>query len=386
MKISRLLRYCITVAALCVYSFPANALPKCVEGVWHNCKASWTYDDGGRYVGDYVNGNRSGKGTYTWVNGSVYEGDWVANSREGTGTMTWANGSVYEGDWVAGSKEGTGTLTWGSGEWEGDQFTGEWIGDKRTKNGSYTKAKDLMEEDVTEDKENTLSLSDLYNSQEAEVQNQKQKKSNEEAKEMEVRLQKSIKNFLKTFNGEARGISSGNNYVLNDLIKTSSTYPVGYILDGPHILRLEGNKVGHYSGPTIPELVIAAVIGEDGVTEFFNQNSRICNSSICERAIAPHPSSVAKNVVRSEIYLYTKRLDSKKVSRETLYLGKVFNNVRFITKYFNELAKLGSHKKSPPNVVKIVRDFSVKHADFCRANFNQTQWPWHGNNACGVYW
>ena len=379
MKISRLLRYCITVAALCVYSFPANALPKCVEGVWHNCKASWTYDDGGRYVGDYVNGSRSGKGTYTWVNGNVYEGDWVGGSREGTGTMTWASGTVYEGDWVGGSREGTGTMTWGSGEWEGDQFTGEFIGNERTENGSYTEAKDVMEEDVTEDKENTLSLSDLYNSQKAEVQNQKQKKSNEEAKEMEVRLQKSIKNFLKTFNGEPRSIFDGTNDALDDLIKTGSTYPVGYILDGPHILRLEGNTVGHYSGPKIPELVLSAVIAEDGVTEFFSQNSLKF-----ERSIAPHPSSVAKNVLRSEIYLYTKRLDSDKVSRETLYLGNV--DAKFITKYFNVLADLGRNEKSPPNVVKIVRDFSVKYADFCRDYFNQTQWPWHGNKACGVYW
>jgi len=66
---------CIMVAtALYTYSLSAIALPNCTQGSWHNCTASWTYDDGAHYVGDFVDGKRTGKGTYIYKNGKIEEG------------------------------------------------------------------------------------------------------------------------------------------------------------------------------------------------------------------------------------------------------------------------------------------------------------------------
>lgn len=70
------------------------------------------------YVGDFVDGKRTGKGTDRFANGSVYEGDWVDNKQSGKGTYTWANGDVYEGDFVNGSRTGEGTKTYADGRIE----------------------------------------------------------------------------------------------------------------------------------------------------------------------------------------------------------------------------------------------------------------------------
>ena len=73
------------------------------------------------YQGDFVNGNRTGKGKYTWGDGSsyegdVYEGDFVNGIQTGKGKYTWADGEVYEGDWVNGNQTGKGKKTWANGD------------------------------------------------------------------------------------------------------------------------------------------------------------------------------------------------------------------------------------------------------------------------------
>jgi hypothetical protein len=37
------------------------------------------------YEGEWVKGNRHGKGTYTYPSGEVYSGDWYKNERHGQG-------------------------------------------------------------------------------------------------------------------------------------------------------------------------------------------------------------------------------------------------------------------------------------------------------------
>ena len=70
---------------------------ECISGVGdcQNGRGAYRYDNGNIYVGDFVNGAQTGKGTYTWAyNGDKYEGDFVNGAQTGKGTYTRA----YNGD------------------------------------------------------------------------------------------------------------------------------------------------------------------------------------------------------------------------------------------------------------------------------------------------
>ncbi|MDE7479480.1 MAG: hypothetical protein K2M91_16350 [Lachnospiraceae bacterium] len=95
------------------------------------------YADGGKYEGDWVNGQREGTGTYWFPEDDQYqrlkyEGEWKNDLRHGKGIQEWTFGSRYEGDWVNDQREGTGTH-WFS---EDDKslrlkYEGEWKDDMR---------------------------------------------------------------------------------------------------------------------------------------------------------------------------------------------------------------------------------------------------------------
>ena len=105
---------------------------KCVSGNCYNGYGAWEYL-GHRYEGDWVDGNRTGKGVWTWGTGewegSRYEGDWVLGKRTGKGVLTWPSGDRYEGDFVNGKRTGKGVKTYASGTvksgiWEDGEFVG----------------------------------------------------------------------------------------------------------------------------------------------------------------------------------------------------------------------------------------------------------------------
>ena len=52
------------------------------------------------------------KGVYTWLDGRRYEGEWVDNNMHGKGIYTWKDGRKYEGDYVNDKKHGHGIYTW----------------------------------------------------------------------------------------------------------------------------------------------------------------------------------------------------------------------------------------------------------------------------------
>ena len=96
------------------------------------------YNNGDKYVGDFVDGKRSGKGTYTWASGNKYIGDFIDGKRTGNGTFIWASGDKYDGDkyvggFVDGKRSGKGTYTWASG----NKYIGDWVDGKRTGKGTY---------------------------------------------------------------------------------------------------------------------------------------------------------------------------------------------------------------------------------------------------------
>jgi hypothetical protein len=91
-----------------------------------------TYSGGDKYIGEFYNGVRTGKGTYLWASGHRYEGHWKGE-RHGPGIFISSDGKKYEGDWVDGKKEGKGVFTWING----DKYEGDFKNDNFTGKGTF---------------------------------------------------------------------------------------------------------------------------------------------------------------------------------------------------------------------------------------------------------
>lgn len=96
---------------------------ECKDGLAHGTGRAQGKD---LYVGQFIKGNKSGKGVLTWANGERYEGDFVDDKRTGKGVYTWANGERYEGDFVDDEFNGRGRFTYANGNfregyWGNDQ-------------------------------------------------------------------------------------------------------------------------------------------------------------------------------------------------------------------------------------------------------------------------
>ena len=63
----------------------------------------------GKYAGEIVDQQRSGKGTFTFQNGDRYAGSWRGDEYNGQGTYTFGDGSSYRGTWTNGVLNGTVT-------------------------------------------------------------------------------------------------------------------------------------------------------------------------------------------------------------------------------------------------------------------------------------
>ena len=58
----------------------------------------------------------------------IYDGEWLLGQRHGRGRLQMANGDVYNGQWRSGSRNGHGELV---GSTTGERYSGKWIGDVR---------------------------------------------------------------------------------------------------------------------------------------------------------------------------------------------------------------------------------------------------------------
>ena len=112
-------------------------------------KGSYTYGPnsewaGDTYVGDYENWIRSGIGTYTFGSNSTsagdkYVGEFKNDRWNGQGTYIFADGSKYVGSFVDGSATGKGSYTYGpNSEWAGDTYVGDYENWIRSGIGTYT--------------------------------------------------------------------------------------------------------------------------------------------------------------------------------------------------------------------------------------------------------
>ena len=52
-----------------------------------------------------------GYGVFTWPDGMKYEGNYVEDKKDGQGVMTWPDGRRYQGNWKNGLQDGVGKYT-----------------------------------------------------------------------------------------------------------------------------------------------------------------------------------------------------------------------------------------------------------------------------------
>jgi hypothetical protein len=99
-KISLLL----IVFAMCL--LPLQVFAQCTEGNCSNGKGTMIFSDGGaKYVGEFKNGMRHGKGAMMFADTATsggqkqYEGQWKEDKPSGKGTLTFYDGRKFVGDW-----------------------------------------------------------------------------------------------------------------------------------------------------------------------------------------------------------------------------------------------------------------------------------------------
>jgi len=118
------------------------ALPPCpTSGVWDNCFDTYTFPNGGKYVGEWKDSKMHGQGTYTLTNGDnggKYVGEWKDHKMHGQGTYTFSNGEFkgdkYVGEWKDDIFHGQGTYTWANEK----KYVGEWRDGKIHGQGTKT--------------------------------------------------------------------------------------------------------------------------------------------------------------------------------------------------------------------------------------------------------
>ena len=102
-----------------------------------------------KYEGEWKDGKMEGKGKMYWNYGDIYEGDFKNDKKEGKGIYYLNDGGGYEGDFKNNKKEGKGIMYWNSG----DRYEGDFKNDKRGGKGIfYYKNQDREMGDYLNDK------------------------------------------------------------------------------------------------------------------------------------------------------------------------------------------------------------------------------------------
>jgi len=99
---------------------------------------TYIFPDGRKYVGEYRDGKRHGKGTFTFPDGNKYVGEFRDGMPNGQGICVYANGNRYDGGYRDGSFHGQGTFT----HTDGRKYVGEYRDGKRHGQGTWTDSKE----------------------------------------------------------------------------------------------------------------------------------------------------------------------------------------------------------------------------------------------------
>ena len=96
----------------------SSALPRCPSDQSQyrdNCFGTYTYTNGGKYVGEWKDDKKNGQGTYNHADESKYIGEWKDGKANGKGTHSLADGSKYVGEYKNGKPYGKSTKVWSNG-------------------------------------------------------------------------------------------------------------------------------------------------------------------------------------------------------------------------------------------------------------------------------
>ena len=80
---------------------PLNGSPSKMNS-WNNCKGTFTYPNGNKYLREWKGGKKNGHGILIYANRTLYIGKWMSDKRHGQGTYTSSNGTVNKGIWESG--------------------------------------------------------------------------------------------------------------------------------------------------------------------------------------------------------------------------------------------------------------------------------------------
>ena len=91
-----------------------NNLPLCKTdteaNMWTGCLGSITaFNNLSKYVGEFKDGEKHGRGIYTSAKGSKYTGEWKNGMLNGFGTFEFWFGDTYIGEWKDDKFHGSGT-------------------------------------------------------------------------------------------------------------------------------------------------------------------------------------------------------------------------------------------------------------------------------------
>ena len=86
------------------------------NGIPWGKKGHCRFANGCEYLGEWINGKRSGYGKLIFPNCDEYEGKFVGNVRTGYGVLKCKDGCLYQGDWKDNQYHGQGTFMSSSGK------------------------------------------------------------------------------------------------------------------------------------------------------------------------------------------------------------------------------------------------------------------------------
>jgi hypothetical protein len=106
---------------------------------WTNCFGTYSWPDGGKYVGMFKDGKFDGQGTSTSSNGNKYVGEFSDNKLNGQGTFYWSDGDKYVGEYKDNKRNGQGTYYYqADNQLKGDKYVGEHRNGMFNGVGTYT--------------------------------------------------------------------------------------------------------------------------------------------------------------------------------------------------------------------------------------------------------